>query len=100
MEPNKTHATRLKSTIFKTQAISYNKLNQSHELPCNENLFLSYQTVPKVKIYCSYLKQGDIYWFEETKSNVWLENKGCSLMAKSLLTIFQLCLKFRSVRTF
>ena len=65
----KSHATRLKSLKYKTHEIkeqllkwmSYNKMNQSHGLTYNETLFLSYQKVPKVKIACSYSKEGGLY---------------------------------------
>ena len=65
----KSHAAILKSAKHKTHVIkeqllkwmSYNKMNQSHGLSYDETLFLSYQEVPKVKIACSYSKEGDLY---------------------------------------
>ena len=68
----------------------------------------SCQKVPKVKIACSYSKEGDLYWLEDSinvtlkslfllariekssNSGVWLQNKRCSLMAESSspLTLF------------
>ena len=44
--------------------MGYNKMNQSHNLSFDEILFLSYQKVPKVKIACSYSKEGGLYWLE------------------------------------
>ena len=41
-------------------------MNQSHGLPYDETLFLNYQKVPKAKIVCSYSKEGDFYWLEDT----------------------------------
>ena len=35
-------------------------MNQSHGLSYDETLFLSCQKVPKVKIACSYSKEGDL----------------------------------------
>ena len=61
----------------------------------------SCQKVPKVKIACSYSKEGDLYWLEDSinvtlksllllprikkssKPGVWLQNKRCSLMVES-----------------
>ena len=40
--------------------MSYNRINQSHNLSYDETLFLSYQKVPKVKIASSYSKEGDL----------------------------------------
>ena len=65
----KLHATRLKLTKYKTHLIkeqflkfmNYNKMNQSYGLSCDKTLFRSYQKVPKVKITCSYPKEGDLY---------------------------------------
>ena len=45
--------------------MNYNKMNRSHSLLYDEKLFLSYQKVPKVKIACSYSKEGDLYWLED-----------------------------------
>ena len=44
--------------------MNYKKMNQSHGLSYDETLILSYQKVLKVKIACSYSKEGDPYWFE------------------------------------
>ena len=41
--------------------MGYNKMNQSHRLSYDETLFLNYQKVPKVKIACSYSKEGDLF---------------------------------------
>ena len=49
-----------------SESISYNKVNQSHGLSYDEILFLSYQKAPKVKIPCSYSKEGDLYWLEDS----------------------------------
>ena len=38
--------------------MGYNKMNQSHGLLYDETMFLTYQKVPKVKITCSYSKEG------------------------------------------
>ena len=64
----KSHATSLKSVKCKTHAIkeqllkrmSYNKMNQSHGLSYDKTLFLSCQKASKVKIACSYSKDGDL----------------------------------------
>ena len=44
--------------------MGYNKMNQSHGLSYDETLLLSYQKVPKVKIACSYSKEGGLYRLE------------------------------------
>ena len=46
--------------------LSDNKMNQSHGLSDDETLFLSYQKVPKLKIVCSYSKEGDLFWLEDS----------------------------------
>ena len=46
--------------------MSDNKMNQSHGLSDDETLFLSYQKVPKLKIVCSYSKEGDLFWLEDS----------------------------------
>ena len=43
-----------------------NKMNQSHGLSYDETMFFSYQKVPKVKIACSYSKEGGLYWLEDS----------------------------------
>ena len=46
-----------------------NELQQnekSHGISYVETLFLSYQKVPMVKIACSYSKEGDLYWLEDS----------------------------------
>ena len=40
-------------------------MNQSYGL-YDESLFLSYQKVPKEKIACSYSKEGDLHWSEDS----------------------------------
>ena len=68
------HATILKSAKYKTDVIKeqllkwmgYNKMNQPHGLSCDETLFLSHQKVSKLKIACSYSKEGDLYWLEDS----------------------------------
>ena len=45
--------------------MSYSKMKQSYDLSFDESLFFSYQKVPKVKIVCSYSKDGDLYWLED-----------------------------------
>ena len=57
----------LKWTTLKEQLLKwmgYNKMNQSHGLSYDETLLLSYQKVPKVKIACSYSKEGGLYRLE------------------------------------
>ena len=46
--------------------MGYNNMNQSHGLSYDENMFLSYQKVPKVKITCSYSREGGVYWLEDS----------------------------------
>ena len=46
--------------------IGYDKMNQAHALSYDETLFLSYHKVPKVKIVCSYSKEGNLYWLEDS----------------------------------
>ena len=46
--------------------MGYNKMNQSHSLSNDETKFLSYQKLPKIKIACSYWKEGGLYWVEES----------------------------------
>ena len=46
--------------------MGYNKMNRSHCLSYDETMFLSYQKVPKVKIACSYSKEGGLYWLEDS----------------------------------
>ena len=41
-------------------------MNQSHSLSYDETMFLSYQKVSKVKIGCSYSKEGGLYWLEDS----------------------------------
>ena len=41
-------------------------MNQSEGLSYDETLFLSYQKVTKVKIACSYSKEGDLYWLKDS----------------------------------
>ena len=41
-------------------------MNQSHSLSYDETMFLSYQKVLKVKIACSYSKEGGLYWLEDS----------------------------------
>ena len=36
------------------------KMNQSHSLPYDETMFLSYQKVPKIKIACFSSKEGGL----------------------------------------
>ena len=70
----KSHATRLKSDKHTTHVIKeqllkwirYNKMNQSHGLSYDETLFLSYQKALEVKISCSYSKEDDLYWLEDS----------------------------------
>ena len=38
----------------------------------------SYQKVPKVKIACSYSKEGDLYWLEDSPLT-WPESRCCWL---------------------
>ena len=66
MEPNKTTATRLKSSKYKTHVIkeqllkwmSCNKMNQSHGVSYYEILFFSYQKASKLKRLIRTLKEG------------------------------------------
>ena len=63
------HATRLKSTKYKTHVIkehllkwmSYKRMNQYYGLSYGKTLFLSHQKVPNEKIACSYSKEVDLY---------------------------------------
>ena len=67
-------ATRLKSATYKSHVIkehclkwmSYRKMNQSHDWSYDETLFFSYQKVPKVNIFCSYSKDYDLDWLEDS----------------------------------
>ena len=41
-------------------------MNQFYGLSYDETLFPKYQNVPEVKIGCSYLKEGDLYWLDDS----------------------------------
>ena len=41
-------------------------MNQSNDLSYDETLFLSYHKVPKVIFACSYSKERDLYWLEDS----------------------------------
>ena len=66
--------TKIKSAKFKThmkkeqllKLMKYSKMNQFYSLSYDETLFLSYQKVPKLKAACSYSKEGDLYWLEDS----------------------------------
>ena len=67
MEPNK--ITRLQSAKYKTHVIKeelFNKMNQSHGLSYDETLLLRFQEVPNIKTACSYSKEGDLCWLEDS----------------------------------
>ena len=49
--------------------------NQSYSFSYDETLFLSYQKIPKVKIACSYSKEGDLYCLED--SPLWQLQSHC-----------------------
>ena len=46
--------------------MGYNKMNQYHGLSYDKTMFLSYQKNPKLKITCSYSKEGGLYWLEDS----------------------------------
>ena len=63
--------------------MNFNKMNQSHGLSYDETLFLSCQKVPKVKIACSYSKEGDLCWLEELRN---LRNQERDCRIKDILS--------------